>query len=333
MEKKGKRILLCASILCMASVVIGWSEVSNAPVVPRRDTIRVIESENKAVTEDDNGNGYREIVIVGGANNAEESKAYTDFDLEHLSIVRTADEEARENIEGDRTDVGIGEADDRSDPEHEPDDEGHIEDTDVYTRYDDGAEGDLQPDPVEDGEYGDGRGEAPDGTGDGSDFTAEPYYGEYSDDYAEDLELEDAWSDGETEWGSYSGVDGEARIGDSIEEYAPGTDEGADAEESEEGTGLTEWVYYGTCRITFYDAGACCCGEFASGYTASGEEAIVGWTVANGALDFGTMVMIDGQVYCVTDRGVDGDEFDILVSSHEEAMARGMYYADVYILG
>ena len=43
------------------------------------------------------------------------------------------------------------------------------------------------------------------------------------------------------------------------------------------------------------------------------------------------MVLIDGQEYCVTDRGVGADEFDILVESHDEALARGMYYTDVYI--
>ena len=91
-------------------------------------------------------------------------------------------------------------------------------------------------------------------------------------------------------------------------------------------------TYYGNCRITFYDVGPCCCGEYANGYTASGEPAIVGWTVANGSLPFGTKVLIDGQEYCVTDRGVDGDQFDVLVSSHEEALQRGMYYADVYII-
>ena len=91
------------------------------------------------------------------------------------------------------------------------------------------------------------------------------------------------------------------------------------------------WVYYGNCRITFYDCGSCCCGEYANGITANGDEAIVGWTVANGSLPFGTMVLIDGQEYCVTDRGVGEDQFDILVSSHDEAIQRGMYYADVYI--
>ena len=91
-------------------------------------------------------------------------------------------------------------------------------------------------------------------------------------------------------------------------------------------------TYYGCCRITFYDANSCCCGEFANGYTASGEPAIVGRTVANGILPFGTRVMIEGHEYCVTDRGVDGDQFDILVDSHEEALTKGMYYADVYII-
>lgn len=105
--------------------------------------------------------------------------------------------------------------------------------------------------------------------------------------------------------------------------------------ESDESVGGSEdpiLTYYGNCRITFYDVGPCCCGEFANGYTASGEEAVVGWTCANGALDFGTLVMIDGHIYCVTDRGVDGDQFDILVGSHEEALQRGLYYADVYIV-
>ena len=111
-----------------------------------------------------------------------------------------------------------------------------------------------------------------------------------------------------------------------------GTDLGQSDEPNTEGAEDPILTYYGNCRITFYDVGPCCCGEFANGYTASGEEAIVGWTCANGALDFGTLVMIDGHIYCVTDRGVNGDEFDILVSSHEEALQRGLYYADVYIV-
>lgn len=90
--------------------------------------------------------------------------------------------------------------------------------------------------------------------------------------------------------------------------------------------------YYGRCRITFYDAGPCCCGAYASGITASGAPCQVNHTVANGSLPFGTRLMIDGQEYVVEDRGVGEFEIDIYVATHEEANQRGLYYADVYII-
>ena len=93
----------------------------------------------------------------------------------------------------------------------------------------------------------------------------------------------------------------------------------------------SEWTYYGNCRITFYCPGPCCCGSWAYGATASGEMPAAGWTVANGDLPFGTHVLIDGQEYCVTDRGVGGDQFDVFVDTHDEALARGLYYTDVYV--
>ena len=101
--------------------------------------------------------------------------------------------------------------------------------------------------------------------------------------------------------------------------------------EVEEPVPEPEWTYYGNCRITFYCTGPCCCGEWSGGPTASGEEPIPYWTCANGDLPFGTHVLIDGVEYCVTDRGVAGDEFDVLVGSHDEALARGLYYTDVYV--
>ena len=92
------------------------------------------------------------------------------------------------------------------------------------------------------------------------------------------------------------------------------------------------WSYYGNCRITFYDAGPCCCGSYAYGPTASGVMPTIGRTVASGEdLPFGTEVMIDGNVYVVEDRGVDSGCFDVFVSTHEEALARGLYYMDVYV--
>ena len=116
-----------------------------------------------------------------------------------------------------------------------------------------------------------------------------------------------------------------------------GTDPGADADswadEVEEPAPepQSEWTYYGNCRITFYCTGPCCCGEWSGGPTASGEEPIPYWTCANGDLPFGTHVLINGVEYCVTDRGVAGDEFDVLVGSHDEALANGMYWTDVYV--
>lgn len=95
---------------------------------------------------------------------------------------------------------------------------------------------------------------------------------------------------------------------------------------------LPKLTYYGNCRITFYCPNACCCGAYASGYTASGAPVQANHTVANGSLPFGTKVMIDDVVYTVEDRGVGGDQFDIFVWSHEEALARGLYYRDVWIV-
>lgn len=95
---------------------------------------------------------------------------------------------------------------------------------------------------------------------------------------------------------------------------------------------LTEWQYYGNCRITHYDAGPCCCGEWATGCTASGVLATTHHTVASGPdLPFGTEVLINGEVYVVEDRGVDEYQIDIFVSTHDEALARGMYYAEVFV--
>ena len=90
--------------------------------------------------------------------------------------------------------------------------------------------------------------------------------------------------------------------------------------------------YYGKCRITFYCAGSCCCGQWAGGPTASGVMPTAGRTVANGVLPYGTRVLIEGHEYVVEDRGVSGDQFDVFVSDHQEALNRGLYYADVYII-
>lgn len=90
------------------------------------------------------------------------------------------------------------------------------------------------------------------------------------------------------------------------------------------------WQYYGVCTVTHYCACEKCCGQWASGYTASGTLATANRTVA-ADLPFGTRLLINGQEYIVEDRGVGGMWVDIFVNSHEEAYARGMFEADVYI--
>lgn len=103
------------------------------------------------------------------------------------------------------------------------------------------------------------------------------------------------------------------------------------AEEVNTAENASETTYYGACRITFYCPCTRCCGKD-DGITASGVQATPNHTVANGSLPFGTRVIIEGQEYVVEDRGVSGDQFDIYVSDHQEALNRGLYYADVYII-
>lgn len=104
------------------------------------------------------------------------------------------------------------------------------------------------------------------------------------------------------------------------------------AEEVNASENAAQPTYYGVCRITFYCGCSQCCGQWAGGPTASGAMPAPGRTVANGVLPFGTRVLIEGQEYVVEDRGVSGDQFDIFVSDHQEALNRGLYYADVYII-
>jgi len=91
-------------------------------------------------------------------------------------------------------------------------------------------------------------------------------------------------------------------------------------------------LYGSNVRITFYCAASCCCGAYASGYTASGTRATANRTVACGDLPFGTRILLDGQEYVVEDRGVGAQQIDVFVNSHAEADARGLYYREVWII-
>lgn len=88
---------------------------------------------------------------------------------------------------------------------------------------------------------------------------------------------------------------------------------------------------YSNCKITHYCPCDTCCGK-SDGITASGVPAQVGRTVACGGLPFGTKLLINGQRYVVEDTGVGEFEIDIFVGDHQEALNKGVYYADVYII-
>ncbi len=77
-------------------------------------------------------------------------------------------------------------------------------------------------------------------------------------------------------------------------------------------------------KITHYDACLECCGK-TNGITASGVKATVNHTVA-GDFPFGTVLWVDGVRYVVEDRGgkIKGNRLDVFVSSHEEALKRGV---------
>lgn len=89
---------------------------------------------------------------------------------------------------------------------------------------------------------------------------------------------------------------------------------------------------WGVCTVTWYCPNSCCCGEWAGSPTASGVMPTPNHTVACGDLPFGTRLMIDGQEYVVEDTGVNGMWVDIFCSSHDEALQRGMYQSEVWII-
>lgn len=90
-------------------------------------------------------------------------------------------------------------------------------------------------------------------------------------------------------------------------------------------------TYLGEWTTTAYCPCEICCGQWATGCTASGVMATPDHTVACGILPFGTKVMIDGIVYTVEDLGVDGEWIDIFFASHEEALKYGMQQKEVYL--
>lgn len=93
-------------------------------------------------------------------------------------------------------------------------------------------------------------------------------------------------------------------------------------------------AYIGTYACTAYCNCGICCGEYASGYTASGTWATEGRTIACNTLPIGTEVVIDGNTYIVEDTGWSpyGEAWiDIFFDDHQTASDFGVQYKDVYM--
>lgn len=112
--------------------------------------------------------------------------------------------------------------------------------------------------------------------------------------------------------------------------FDAGSEEDTGADQEDEGA-----EYLGCYAVTAYCGGACCCGEWAGCGTSSGTWPEEGRTVACNSLPAGTRILIDGLEYIVEDTGYTeyGDEWiDIYFESHEEALAWGVQWKDIYLV-
>ena len=88
--------------------------------------------------------------------------------------------------------------------------------------------------------------------------------------------------------------------------------------------------YLGRFKLTAYCSCPTCCGIWSGGPTASGVMPTENHTIAMAGMDFGTELIINGQVYTVEDRGTPYGHVDIFIDNHQEALQFGVQYADVY---
>ena len=90
----------------------------------------------------------------------------------------------------------------------------------------------------------------------------------------------------------------------------------------------------GEFLVTHYCACDACTGPWSDGITKSGTEATANRTIAaDKSIPFGTVLIIEGQEYIVEDRGgsIAGNRVDIFIEDHQEALEKGIYFAEVFI--
>ena len=95
-----------------------------------------------------------------------------------------------------------------------------------------------------------------------------------------------------------------------------------------------EYKYLGKYTVTGYTPTCKHCCSSGKGITASGVQAIPGYTVAtNKSIPFGTTLYIEGYgYYVVEDRGVGSNHVDIAANTHEECYALTDTEVNVYIV-
>lgn len=131
-------------------------------------------------------------------------------------------------------------------------------------------------------------------------------------------------------------MEGDENI-DMRSDYTESLPELVESEPDESSTGGAEnpvLTPLGVFTITFYCPCEICCGEWATGCTASGVLATEWHTVATSErFPFGTKLYIDGLGYfTVEDRGVGDNCIDVFVNDHDEALNYGLQYMDVYLV-
>ena len=90
--------------------------------------------------------------------------------------------------------------------------------------------------------------------------------------------------------------------------------------------------YLGNFTLTAYCSCPICCGKWSGGMAAGGVYPVQGRTVAMAGVEFGTKLVIGGQVYTVEDRGTPYGHVDIYMVNHGDAAMFGKQNADVYLL-
>ena len=312
MRKGEKKILIGVGVLLTVCTILGWNH-----------TLSLAESVEEPASR------KTEIIIAGAKGDIAEAtvREHIDFDLEHLNIIGRDLEKAHENKGYVRRNTSEDGAD-RSESEHDV-----LHDTEADRPIHAGERTEpevweVTPEDPEDGNANEVPEREDSGSGSESTDLGEPT----SDNVDESISIYSDMGDGEyadntglgySEFSDDSGVDESGYI-ESEPDY--GCETG-----NEDNSGSL--IYLGEWASTGYCPNACCCGQWASGYTASGTLATEGRTVACGSLPMGTEIYIEGYGYrIVEDLGVEGEWVDIFYQDHASASAHGLQYVAVYLV-